>query len=415
MADTEVFQLSNAVGKLQLAAKDIYDFDQNEDRYTDKSTAKKTLEERFNATLVDSLTDKITGFGGYALQDKATGEVIIVYVGTKPDQISTILTDVGIGVHNLTNSPKVGGSIAYYDLGNYFYKRVKNKPELAGKHITAIGHSLGGGTANTVKMRNQKDNLSVVTLNPAPLLNKDVIIYGNGSKLKDVINYRNQNDPLHMGNAIGDFRIPGQVLTMENGEGHSYNAKSSAKYFDKDGQPILSKFKIGNDTGADRTPGYTELARLAAAVYTGITGKEAPSYMMESQINSILNVQPFGKVIYGVTYLADVNSAVAQEMSRFVASHPNLGAALRRVDTFRGQSIALGLVAINESGKAVDRTIDSIEAKMYAAKEEVVEFSTLAIDKIGDAVDAAREEVVEFSKLAADKIGDAVDSIEATV
>ncbi|MDM5188355.1 hypothetical protein QUF99_13805 [Bacillus sp. DX4.1] len=61
MADGQVFQLSNAVGKLQLAGKDIYDFDQGKKRYSDKSVAQDRLQERFNATLVDSLTDKVTG------------------------------------------------------------------------------------------------------------------------------------------------------------------------------------------------------------------------------------------------------------------------------------------------------------------------------------------------------------------
>ncbi len=52
-----------------------------------------------------------------------------------------------------------------------FYEKVKASNK--GKKITLLGHSLGGGAANTVALRHQEDNINVLALNPAPVLNKD--------------------------------------------------------------------------------------------------------------------------------------------------------------------------------------------------------------------------------------------------
>ncbi|ARX69888.1 lipase [Bacillus thuringiensis] len=159
----------------------------------------------------------VTGFGAYALEDRNTHEIFIVYVGTQPSQIGDLATDGAIGLHNLTNSPILGSLAEFqYSQAEKFYEKVKAKNK--GKKITLLGHSLGGGAANTVALRHQEDNINVLALNPAPVLNKDVVKYGYGTNMKNCRSLINEYGPLDGAIKATDFVIPGQVYKMENGD-----------------------------------------------------------------------------------------------------------------------------------------------------------------------------------------------------
>ncbi|MEC2915911.1 lipase, partial [Bacillus cereus] len=87
MVNEEDYKLSSDVGKLRLSAKDIYDYNAQEKKYnnSDPIINKQKLQDNFNANLIASDDiHSVTGFGAYALEDRNTHEIFIVYVGTQP-------------------------------------------------------------------------------------------------------------------------------------------------------------------------------------------------------------------------------------------------------------------------------------------------------------------------------------------
>ncbi|WP_051291425.1 lipase family protein [Fictibacillus gelatini] len=192
-ATVETYELTSDKGKLVLAGSMIYDYD---DKKSPDHIDKDILQKTFNANIVDQYVDPKSGFSGYALKDNNTGEIVIAYVGTQPKQDGKwdLVTDGAIGLGNVAG---LQISLKQADQANEFYQRVKENTN--GAKISLTGHSLGGGLANTVAMRNKKDNIDTLTLNPAPLLNLDVVRYGYGFDQKNIRNVINEKDPLHTG------------------------------------------------------------------------------------------------------------------------------------------------------------------------------------------------------------------------
>ncbi len=111
MVNEEDYKLSSDVGKLRLSARDIYDYNGQEKKYnnSDPIINKQKLQDNFNANLIVSDDiHSVTGFGAYALEERNTHEIFIVYVGNQPSQIGYLATDGAIWLHNLTNSPILG-------------------------------------------------------------------------------------------------------------------------------------------------------------------------------------------------------------------------------------------------------------------------------------------------------------------
>lgn len=269
--DKKNYSLTSDEGKLHLAGKDIYQYENN------RRISQGDLEDIYEAKIIDHYSDPASGFSGYALKDNKTGEIVIVYVGTQPKQEGKgdIKTDVAIGLHNLAGINFL--SVKQIDQADAFYQQVKQKAN--GAKISLTGHSLGGGEANSVAMRNQEDHLDVLTLNPAPLLNSDVVKYGYGFDNKNIRNVINDCDPLHIGVKSADMVIPGQMYKIPNGKGHSYGFVTTD--FNKDGSLIwFDKLKSDNDTGLDWFPGYYELTSATGDVYKGLRGDEVSEEMV---------------------------------------------------------------------------------------------------------------------------------------
>ncbi|HDR7315104.1 TPA: lipase, partial [Bacillus cytotoxicus] len=215
-------------GKLELAGKDIYDYKAGKPPYnklTEEENIDK-LQANFNAELMYHEVDEKTGFAAYAFKDKTTGEIVITYVGTEDG--TDAITDAEIGVHNITNANKIvlgnvwnhDFMVKQYDQGDSFYMRMRHENPSA--KISVTGHSLGGGIADAVALRHQEDNIEALTLNPAPVLDRDVEKFGDGFDMKNIRNIINENDPLHIGINVGDFTTPGRMYKIPNGAGHSY-------------------------------------------------------------------------------------------------------------------------------------------------------------------------------------------------
>lgn len=357
-------KLTNDEGKLELACKDIYKFNGNEPPYDDESTKenKDTLEKNFNAKIIDFEDDTITGFGAYALKDNDTGDITIVYVGTQPKQTyfgiggidsPDIWQDISIGLNNLFNTDY---PIRQYDQGVDFYERVKRNHG-QNSNITLTGHSLGGGIANTVALRNQKENIPVLTLNPAPVLDTDVDKYGDGSNMKNSRSIVNENCPLFNAITVADFVIPGKVLMMQNGEGHSY--VSDGKYFDENRNLRPDMLKAVNDTGLDWIPGFLELSGAAAKLYKGLTGKKDISEKEEAIVDIVVNGTPVSALLVVVMTAGDFSHIVDKLES--IKS------------TATTEAIKFSIAVSIEIKSKVDAAIDFIETKLATCKEKVLE------------------------------------------
>ena len=84
MVNEEDYKLSSDVGKLRLSARDIYDYN-GQEKYnnSDPIINKQKLQDNFNANLIVSDDiHSVTGFGAYALEERNTHEIFIVYVET---------------------------------------------------------------------------------------------------------------------------------------------------------------------------------------------------------------------------------------------------------------------------------------------------------------------------------------------
>ncbi|MEB9982078.1 lipase, partial [Bacillus cereus] len=308
MVNEEDYKLSSDVGKLRLSAKDIYDYNAQEKKYnnSDPIINKQKLQDNFNANLIASDDiHSVTGFGAYALEDRNTHEIFIVYVGTQPSQIGDLATDGAIGLHNLTNSPILGSLAEFqYSQAEKFYEKVKAKNK--GKKITLLGHSLGGGAANTVALRHQEDNINVLALNPAPVLNKDVVKYGYGTNMKNCRSLINEYDPLYGAIKAADFVIPGQVYKMENGEGHSF--LYDPKFDSRNGNVAIDKLKKVSETGFDWKFGFLEISESAGDLYKGITGKKTLSTTEEVVVDLVVNGTPVSAILVAITVVGDTSA-----------------------------------------------------------------------------------------------------------
>ncbi|MGQ7105435.1 lipase family protein [Bacillus cereus group sp. Bce041] len=435
---TENYRLTSDWGKLKLAGEDIYSFNNSEEPYNKTGENGRelninTLEEKFGATLIEVEVDKDTGFAAYAFKDNKTGEVVISYVGTEAgkDNNSDVVVDAEIGGHNLTNANKLVFNdweheleVKQYDQGEAFYEKVKQYAD--GKTISITGHSLGGGIANTVALRHQEDDIDVLALNPAPVLNRDVDKFGNGFDMKNVRNIINQNDPLHIGIKAADFTLPGRMYKIPNQAGHSY--AFTVKDYDENGHLIwIDKLASDNDTGWDIIPGILELSQSTGAIYTGTINDvfhRKVSIQEEkiagNAINLILSVTPISTILGGILWYSDVmqgskeleklKDIVQEGFSRLNTKYEGLKSQIT------AEAIQFSLMATVEIKGAVDIAVEWIETTLAKCKEKVLEvlesvFNT-AINFLAGSVVVylATSEILDIAKeVAASYVQDLLD------
>ncbi|MFD0770371.1 lipase [Bacillus sp. CGMCC 1.60114] len=384
MENNKKLQVASDWGKLELAGKDIYAFNKGEYPYNQSNEKnEEKLEANFNAKLGYHEVDKETGFAAYAFEDKKTGEIVISYVGTEDGTDAVI--DAEIGGHNIMNANKIAFgniwehdfTVKQYDQGDAFYEKVKN--ENKGKKISITGHSLGGGIANTVALRHQKDDIDVLALNPAPVLNRDVEKYGDGFNMKNVRNIINENDPLHIGIKAADFTLPGRMYKIPNQAGHSYAFK--AEDYDKNGHLIwIDKLASDNDTGWDVIPGFLELSKSTGALYTGTIHdvfKRKVSLVEESVggevVNLIIGALPIGTLLVysdfvqtGIEY-KKIKAKVEEGISRLNKKYEGIKSQITI------EAIKFSMAASIEIKSTIDAAIDWIEKSLATCKEKVLE------------------------------------------
>ncbi|EJR39499.1 lipase family protein [Bacillus mycoides] len=420
------YRLSSDQGKLALAGEEIYAYEKGE-------LSKGTLLADFNAEIVaEEINDK-SGFSAYALQDKTTKEIVIVYVGTQPgkDDNADVKTDAEIGIHNLTNSNviKFGGfekriMVEQYDEADKFYRRVKREfnDEFKLNKISITGHSLGGGLADTVALRNQKDKIDVLTLNPAPVLNRDVIKFGDGFDRENIRNVINENDPLHLGINVGDFIIPGKMYKILNGSGHSY-AFTDNDFDDEGDLKALKTIISHNDTGFDFVPGYLELVSSAGSLYKGLVNRElyfGEELLAEAGIISAMNLPVVSGVLEAITISGDLSAGQVKLERIKIQVKEGLENSNQKYEHIKSkamsEAVKFSIVATIEIKGAVDTAVEWIETTLAKCKEKVLEvlesvFNTAINFLAGSvAVYLATSEILEIAKeVAASYVQDLLD------
>ncbi|PGN51208.1 lipase [Bacillus cereus] len=375
-------------GKLELAGKDIYDYRAGRYPYN-KSTEQDNidrLQANFNAELVDHKVDENTGFAAYAFKDKTTGEIVISYVGTEDG--TDAKTDGEIGIHNITGANKIALgdwnedlAVKQYDQGDLFYMKIRqNNPDT---EISVTGHSLGGGIADTVALRHREDNIEALTLNPAPVLKRDVEKFGDGFDMKNIRNIINENDPLHIGIKAADFTVPGRMYIIPNQAWHSY-VFTKKDYGKNDKLIWCDKLPSSNDTGFDGIPGFLELVQLSGALYTGTIYKvfdrkvsPVEEAVGGSVVEFILKGTPLTPFIATLlTYSDGVQAAgefrkikgqVEESISRLNKKYEGLKSQVTI------EAIKFSMAASIEIKSKVDAAIDLIETKLATCKEKVLE------------------------------------------
>ncbi|GGE55272.1 lipase family protein [Priestia taiwanensis] len=353
--DIKEYDLRTDVGQLKLAAEDIYDYNQKKNSFANDDDTKNTelLQTKFNVELIDKVDNLDTGFGAYALED-GNGDIVITFVGTQPDQRNSnggifdspdLVEDIQIGTNNMLNT---FFPVEQYDQGNEFYHKIKADNPNA--KITLIGHSLGGGIANTVALRNQADDVNVLALNPAPVLNSDVIKYGDGSQLKNTQNIVNENDPLYNAILGADFVLPGTIYEINNGAGHSFKRRNID--FDGNGNFHFEKYKRSNDSGLDRMPAFLELVTNTGSFYKGLTGKDAT---FKDAILVAIGTKVISPLLFTLTTISDFNA-----IRTYVE---------RQFSVAKGKLIRFGAEVVWEFSKGVDEAIDWINSTLARAEE----------------------------------------------
>ncbi|MGG3966135.1 lipase family protein [Heyndrickxia faecalis] len=352
--DSKIYKLSSDEGKLLLAGEFIYEYENKKKQYV-----KNRIIKRFNSQIIKKSIDLKTGFSGYALKDNETGEIVIVYVGTQLKQKGKgdLKADGEIGVYNLAGWKL---DVKQVKQANDFYHQVKK--ENKGAKISLTGHSLGGGLANSVAMRNKDDQIDVLSLNPAPLLARDIQKYGNGFDQKNIRNVINECDPLHIGVEDADMVIPGQMYIIPNGKGHSLDFNESD--FDKDGNLIwFKKLKNHNDTGLDWYPGFMELAVSSGAIYKGLTDKDF-GYKEEAVVAGVTSEFPgmvgnLSVVVFGLMSLGDY-SAVKIEAEHYL---------------YVGVTETISFVegVASDIKKEVEMTMEAIEISLLLIMKKVID------------------------------------------
>ncbi|AWC32527.1 lipase family protein [Bacillus cytotoxicus] len=410
---TKNLKVASDWGKLELSGEDIYKFKAGKYPYNALSSRvnERILQENFNAKLIDSEIDETTGFAAYAFKDNETGEIVITYVGTEDG--TDAITDGEIGVHNITNANKIvlGNvwnhdlMVKQYDQGDSFYMRMRHENPSA--KISVTGHSLGGGIADAVALRHQEDNIEALTLNPAPVLDRDVEKFGDGFDMKNIRNIINENDPLHIGINVGDFITPGRMYKIPNGAGHSYAFTKDD--YDKSGHLVWTdKLVSDNDTGWDLKPGFLEISNSTGALYTGIVHdkfKRKVSTVEEAVggtvIKGIINTPPIAAFIGMLTAYSDaveIGVKIEEGLSELNQTYENMKSKIT------SEAIKFSIAATIEIKSAVDTAVDWIETTLAKCKEKVLEVLesvfNVAVDFLAGSVNVylAASEILEIAK-----------------
>ena len=112
-----------------------------------------------NLEYLDDFYDKDTGSSGTAFKDKDTGEVILAYTGTNPDNDKwndAVKTDIG--------RIALGLGDGHVDPARKFYEEIRAE---YGDDIILTGHSLGGNLAQWIALHYNVQK--TIVYNPAPL------------------------------------------------------------------------------------------------------------------------------------------------------------------------------------------------------------------------------------------------------
>ncbi|GAF65400.1 hypothetical protein BTS2_2298 [Bacillus sp. TS-2] len=340
-----------------------------------------SIDEIINDTeyeVIDTIYEHPTGLDALTVENRDTGELIVVYQGSRQLKEDWLETNTKL-LSNLEPAQFVAAR-DYFDSIEETYGEVS--------YVT--GNSLAGALANSVAVRNP--HVKSVTINPAMLPGG---IIDPDKDYPNIVNYYSSYDFLTITQQVigKDDRIPGKKHLIYNGvpvmgmigsnhKGYKTNEKGEFVYeIGVEGKPGHGQIHIGADD-------HILSSFFTGETLTSLSGPSEPVNISTDHLKMLadgIKNQVESRLNHSHEYLINAKEIVQHEHYDLDYRTRNLQENFRSMmDDLSGESFLRGIGNKNQC----NRTIHLVEDKLFAAENKCSRLSSL--------LDSKPMEIIEF-------------------